>query len=351
MSPKQFIIIGVSAAAALLSNSPLVTAIGSVAHHNTPTDDYPPPDENANFDAKNDAAYCSFNNKRIDEISQSKLLHIDVNGSRIHMRRIHCPKGEKHLPLQLGFFDEDALTWYSIGQGKHPKRQICTFDALPGSFPPESTGLDPFRDLDASTLVDAITDLSSAVRALGRTKLSEWHNRKEETSSGLTLIKFTPADRQLGKTVPKPTVRQYDGHSGLSSYFLGTADDYEHSYSFEGSRTPRNTGRDPIRALKPSTLRSKIDRLYSAVTMIGSTTVLYEDDEESPETEARRFAIVALREVCSAAIPVVKTLGTFKGLCVKYYKESKGAVDVAKKTKGWSVTKTLGVTRISPPDE
>ncbi|KAF4662254.1 hypothetical protein FOL46_005380 [Perkinsus olseni] len=44
MSPKQFIIIGVSAAAALLSNSPLVTAIGSVAQHNTPTDGYPPQD-------------------------------------------------------------------------------------------------------------------------------------------------------------------------------------------------------------------------------------------------------------------------------------------------------------------
>ncbi|KAF4717098.1 hypothetical protein FOZ62_022584, partial [Perkinsus olseni] len=144
----------------------------------------PPPDENANFDAKNDAAYCSFNNKRIDEISQSKLLHIDVNGSRIHMRRIHCPKGEKHLPLQLGFFDEDALTWYSIGQGKHPKRQICTFDALPGSFPPENTGLDPFRDLDASTLVDAITDLSSAVRALGRTKLYEHPNLRDNTEAG-----------------------------------------------------------------------------------------------------------------------------------------------------------------------
>ncbi|KAF4720413.1 hypothetical protein FOZ62_006225 [Perkinsus olseni] len=164
MSPKQFIISGVSAAAALLSNSPLVTAIGPVAQHNTTIDDYPPPDENANFDAKNDAAYCSFNNKRIDEISQSKLLHIDVNSSRIHMRRIHCPKREKHLPLQLGFFDEEALTWYSVGQGKHPNRQICTFDALPGSFPPENTGLDPFRHLDASTLADAITDLSSAIK-------------------------------------------------------------------------------------------------------------------------------------------------------------------------------------------
>ncbi|KAF4720037.1 hypothetical protein FOZ63_023794 [Perkinsus olseni] len=216
MSPKQFIISGVSAAAAaaaaLLSNSPLVTAIGSVAQHNTPTDDYPPPDENANFDAKNDAAYCSFNNKRIDEISQSKLLHIDVNSSRIHMRRIHCPKGEKHLPLQLGFFDENALTWYSRGHDVFPDRRIFTFDALPGSFPPENTGLDPLRDLDASTLADAITNLSSAVRALGRTKLalrySAISSKIDNLYSAVRLAGFNTTFEEYDPQAPQTEARR-----------------------------------------------------------------------------------------------------------------------------------------------
>ncbi|KAF4651313.1 hypothetical protein FOZ61_010577 [Perkinsus olseni] len=83
------------------------------------------------------------------------------------MRRIHCPKGGKHEILQIGFFDENALTWYSRGHDVFPDRRIFTFDALPGSFPPENTGLDPFRHLNASTLADAITELSSAICLIG----------------------------------------------------------------------------------------------------------------------------------------------------------------------------------------
>ncbi|KAF4705685.1 hypothetical protein FOZ63_000216, partial [Perkinsus olseni] len=89
MSFEQ-LIIGVPAAAALLSNFPLVTAIGAIAPDNPAKQDYPPWWKVSSFDTLTNTAFCDFKNFADNYavpgpiLRSSKILSIVVEDTGIH---------------------------------------------------------------------------------------------------------------------------------------------------------------------------------------------------------------------------------------------------------------------------
>ncbi|KAF4681345.1 hypothetical protein FOZ60_012233 [Perkinsus olseni] len=92
MSPKQFIIIGVSAAAALLSNSPLVTAIGSVAQHSTSKDGYPPQGGGSGISLGGNFITCTYRTFWGGAGPVERGIDIRIVKSSLQTAWVHCPE-------------------------------------------------------------------------------------------------------------------------------------------------------------------------------------------------------------------------------------------------------------------
>ncbi|KAF4655718.1 hypothetical protein FOZ61_007433 [Perkinsus olseni] len=142
MSPKQFIIIGVSAAAALLSNSPLVTAIGSVAQHNTPTDGYPPQDGGSGISlGGNFVTSVTYRTFWGGAGPVERGIEIRIVKSRLQTAWVRCPEAgnQEHWsgrdPLRVLKYDKED---YSIedycSTVKRALKNLWTFKDLCNEF-------------------------------------------------------------------------------------------------------------------------------------------------------------------------------------------------------------------------
>ncbi|KAF4718706.1 hypothetical protein FOZ63_008124 [Perkinsus olseni] len=143
MSPEQFIIGAAAAAITLLSNSPIVDALGAIAPE-TPTyvRDYPPwSSDRSYFDTWTNVTHCDYNyfqlSGRLASV-QTDVMRIKVENYRILTDRVSCPRTTTSPSFDSFSMGMGVFGWFIPGGGEL-------------AFPKE-TGLDPLRIINDSSI-------------------------------------------------------------------------------------------------------------------------------------------------------------------------------------------------------